>query len=229
MKVYKTKEYYITASSTGNRLSVGEDGMIVVKPQDEQAAQVWKFVPEADGNYRILNVQTKKVLDVIEAGTVNGAWTHLWESTDTASQLWKVEEEGENLRFCSVLSGKYLDVALEDNTHVQIWEKGGDNQLWKAEVVEKPKTVKKESTAIKNREPSALKHPDPTAIKEKEPSAIKPHEKGAIKEKEPSAIKAHEKGAIKEKELSAIKAHEKGAIKPAGKTNRKTRSKKKSS
>ena len=194
MKVYKTKEYYITAQLTGDYLTAGEDGLVVVQPQDAQAAQLWKFVPEADGSYRVFNVQTKKVLDIIDAGNVDGAWTHLWESADSASQRWKMEEEGETARFCSVHSGKYLDVALEDNTHVQIWEKGGDNQ--------------------------------PTAIKEKEPSAIKPHEKGAIKEKEPSAIKPREKGAIKEKEPSAIKPHEKGVIKPTGKTQRKPRNKK---
>ena len=210
MKVYKTKEYYITAQLTGDYLTAGEDGLVVVQPQDAQAAQLWKFVPEADGSYRILNVQTKKVLDIIDAGNVDGAWTHLWESADSASQRWKMEEEGETVRFCSVHSGKYLDVALEDNTHVQIWEKGGDNQLWKVVAAEKPKAPKKESTAIK----------------EKEPSAIKPHEKGAIKEKEPSAIKPREKGAIKEKEPSAIKPHEKGVIKPTGKTQRKPRNKK---
>ncbi len=57
-------------------------------------------------------------------------------------------------------SGKYLDVALQDNTHLQIWEKGGENQLWELRVEEKAADEpKKETTAIKEKEPSALKHP----------------------------------------------------------------------
>ena len=47
---------------------------------------------------------------------------------------------------------------------------------------------KKRSTAIKEKEPAAMKHPDATAIKEKEPSAIKHPDSTAIKEKDPSAI-----------------------------------------
>ncbi len=210
MKMFKTKEYYIAAQD-GRRLTAGQDNLIVVEAQREDPAQRWKFVQEADGSYRILNVQSKKALDIIDGGVVNGAWTHQWEEVQTPSQLWNIEEEQTAVRLCSVSSGKYLDVALEDATHVQIWERGGENQLWTITVAEK-------STAIKEKEPSAIKHPDPTAIKEKEPSAIKHPDPTAIKEKEPSAIKHPDPTAIKEKKPSAVKAQEKAPARTSSKT-----------
>ena len=66
------------------------------------------------------------------------------------------------MRISSLSSGKYLDVALEDNRHVQIWERGGENQLWKIEVVEKKK---EDLAALKKKDPSSIKKPEPTAIK----------------------------------------------------------------
>ena len=211
MKMFKTKEYHIAAQD-GRLLTAGQDNLIVVEAQREDPAQRWKFVQAADGcSYRILNVQSKKALDIIDGGVVNGAWTHQWDEVETPSQLWRIEEDQTAVRLCSLSSGKYLDVALEDATHVQIWERGGENQLWTVTAVEQSKAEK--STAIKEKEPSAIKHPDPTAIKEKEPSAIKHPDPTAIKEKEPSAIKHPDPTAIKEKEPSAIKHPDPTAIK----------------
>ena len=145
-------------------------------------------------------------------------WLHLWEQAEVTSQLWTIEEEGEHLRLRSVSSGKYLDVALQDNTHLQIWEKGGENQLWELRVEEKAADEpKKETTAIKEKEPSALKHPDPTAIKEKEPSALKHSDPTAIKEKEPSALKHPDPTAIKEKEAAPLQKTQSAPAKPATK------------
>ena len=182
MKVYKTKEYRIMSVTSGKLLTANEDQLITVEAADEQKAQNWKFFPEENGCYRIVSTKSKKVA----GGTVNGAWVHQWETVSANSQLWKLEEDGEAVRISSLSSGKYLDVALEDNRHVQIWERGGENQLWKIEVVEKKK---EDLAALKKKDPSSIKKPEPTAIKQKEPSAIKHKEPSALKEKEPAAIK----------------------------------------
>lgn len=208
MKVYKTKEYRIMSVTSGKLLTANEDQLITVEAADEQKAQNWKFFPEENGCYRIVSTKSKKVVDIIAGGTVNGAWVHQWETVSANSQLWKLEEDGESVRISSLSSGKYLDVALEDNRHVQIWERGGENQLWKIEVVEKKK---EDLAALKKKDPSSIKKPEPTAIKQKEPSAIK--------HKEPSALKHREPSAIKEKEPAAIK--------PAPQTPSKKRSRKK--
>lgn len=208
MKVYKTKEYRIMSVTSGKLLTANEDQLITVEAADEQKAQNWKFFPEENGCYRIVSTKSKKVVDIIAGGTVNGAWVHQWETVNADSQLWKLEEDGEAVRISSLSSGKYLDVALEDNRHVQIWERGGENQLWKIEVVEKKK---EDLAALKKKDPSSIKKPEPTAIKQKEPSAIK--------HKEPSALKHREPSAIKEKEPAAIK--------PASQTPSKKRSRKK--
>ena len=214
MRIFKTKNYHIVAIADGKYLTAGEDNLITAEQPNEGKAQLWKLLDAGDNRYRILNTAAQKVVDIIDAGTMNGAWLHLWEQAEVTSQLWTIEEEGEQLRLRSVSSGKYLDVALQDNTHLQIWEKGGENQLWELRVEEKAADEpKKDSTAIKEKEPSAIKHPDPTAIKEKEPSAIKHPDPTAIKEKEPSAIKHPDPTAIKEKEPSAIKHPDPTAIK----------------
>ncbi len=214
MRIFKTKSYHIVAIADGKYLTAGEDNLITAEQPNEGKAQLWKLLDAGDNRYRILNTAVQKAVDIIDAGTMNGAWLHLWEQAEVTSQLWTIEEEGENVRLRSVSSGKYLDVALQDNIHLQIWEKGGENQLWELRVEEKAADEpKKDSTAIKEKEPSAIKHPDSTAIKEKEPSAIKHPDPTAIKEKEPSAIKHPDPTAIKEKEPSAIKHPDPTAIK----------------
>lgn len=195
MRIFKTKEYRIVSIS-GKLLTAAEDGTVTVEEPDSRKAQLWKFVP-TDSAYRICNLQYQKVLDIIAGGTVNGAWVHLWDEVEAASQLWTAEIEGDRMRLHSVSSGKYLDVALQDNAHVQIWEKAGENQLWTLEVVEKKKA--KGSTAIKKKEPSALKHKEPSALKKPEPTALKHKEPSALKHKEPSALKEREAAPIAKK------------------------------
>ena len=214
MRIFKTKNYHIVAIADGKYLTAGEDNLITAEQPNEGKAQLWKLLDAGDNRYRILNTAVQKAVDIIDAGTMNGAWLHLWEQAEVTSQLWTIEEEGENVRLRSVSSGKYLDVALQDNIHLQIWEKGGENQLWELRVEEKAADEpKKDSTAIKEKEPSAIKHPDSTAIKEKEPSAIKHPDPTAIKEKEPSAIKHPDPTAIKHPDPTAIKEKEPSAIK----------------
>ena len=218
MRIFKTKSYHIVAIADGKYLTAGEDNLITAEQPNEGKAQLWKLLDAGDNRYRILNTAAQKAVDIIDAGTMNGAWLHLWEQAEVTSQLWTIEEEGENVRLRSVSSGKYLDVALQDNTHLQIWEKGGENQLWELRVEEKAADEpKKETTAIKEKEPSALKHPDPTAIKEKEPSALKHSDPTAIKEKEPSALKHPDPTAIKEKEAAPLQKTQSAPAKPATK------------
>ena len=116
MKVYKTKEYRIMSVTSGKLLTANEDQLITVEAADEQKAQNWKFFPEENGCYRIVSTKSKKVVDIIAGGTVNGAWVHQWETVSANSQLWKLEEDGEAVRISSLSSGKYLDVALEDRS-----------------------------------------------------------------------------------------------------------------
>ena len=89
MRIFKTKEYRI-ASVSGKLLTAAEDGAVTVEEQDGRKAQLWKFIP-TDGAYRICNLQYQKMLDIIAGGTVNGAWVHLWDEVEAASQLWTAE------------------------------------------------------------------------------------------------------------------------------------------
>lgn len=142
MRIFKTKNYHIVAIADGKYLTAGEDNLITAEQPNEGKAQLWKLLDAGDNRYRILNIAAQKAVDIIDAGTMNGAWLHLWEQAEVTSQLWTIEEEGEHLRLRSVSSGKYLDVALQDNTHLQIWEKGGENQLWELRVRRKGRRTK---------------------------------------------------------------------------------------
>ena len=92
MRIFKTKEYRIVSVS-GKLLTAAEDGAVTVEEQDSQKAQRWKFIP-TDGAYRICNLQYQKMLDIIAGGTVNGAWVHLWDEVEAASQLWTAKSKG---------------------------------------------------------------------------------------------------------------------------------------
>ena len=211
MRIYKTKYYHI-ATLSGKLLTVDPDGLVSVAESDPAKAQLWEFVPTGSA-YRVCNLDTGKVLDIIAGGTVNGAWVHVWEPVETDSQLWIAEIEREHMRLRSVSSGKYLDVTLSDNTHTQIWEKAGENQLWLLEVVqtEAPKPAKSRSSALKEREPSALKKKDPSALKKKDPSALKKKDPSALKKKDPSALKKKDPAAIKHREAAPIQQAQKPA------------------
>ena len=228
MKIYKTKEYRIMTAVSGKYLTADETNLITVEEADEAKAQLWRFAPEADGSWRIINTATQKALDIIDGGDVNGAWTHQWEIVDTASQHWGVEKEGEHVRFLSVSSGKYLDVVLADQKHVQIWEKAGDNQLWTLETAEKPKKEKSEKHEIKKHEKAEITAREKGEIKAHEKGEIKAREKAEITAREKGEIKAHEKAEIKACEKGEIKKHEKAEIKVKEEGKKEKKSSKKS-
>ena len=45
----------------------------------KEDSQIWLLVEVAEGLYKLENKLTGKVLDVINAGSQNGAWLHQWD------------------------------------------------------------------------------------------------------------------------------------------------------
>ena len=49
----------------------------------KEDSQIWLLVEVAEGLYKLENKLTGKVLDVINAGSQNGAWLHQWDYIGT--------------------------------------------------------------------------------------------------------------------------------------------------
>jgi len=88
-----------------------------------------------NGNYRITNRNSGKVLDVSQQSLTNGALIHQWESVGTNSQKWKLTNIGNGTYTLTNLnSSKNLDVyqqSTADNIAIHQWDAGtGNSQKW---------------------------------------------------------------------------------------------------
>ena len=96
--------------------------------------------PVAAGTYRLVSVNSGKVLDVAGISEDDGATIHQWESLGNPNQQWQVEplDDG-SYRVTAAHSGKVAEVAdasTEDGANVQQWTwTGGDHQRWEIEAV----------------------------------------------------------------------------------------------
>ncbi|WP_426446548.1 RICIN domain-containing protein [Paenibacillus sp. S-38] len=86
-------------------------------------------------NYKLINVNSGKALDVSSAGTANGTNVDVWTDNGTGAQQWQALSNGDGtFRLVNLNSGKALDVAgagTADGTNVAIWEVNGSAaQKW---------------------------------------------------------------------------------------------------
>ena len=135
--------YYTIAAANGRVLEVAdfntENGAQVrLWSYEGQPWQQWTFEEAADGQYRIRNRFTGKVLDLAMGGVANGTWVHQWQPTTGASQRWQVvPASGGKLK--NVLAGKVIDLVgmrMDNGAQAQIWQDVlGENQLWRLDPV----------------------------------------------------------------------------------------------
>lgn len=86
-------------------------------------------------NYKIVNANSGKVLDVIGGSTANGAGIQQWEWLKGLNQQWQIVPIGNGYsRIVNVNSGKVLDVSnyrTDDGAPIQQWDwLSGANQQW---------------------------------------------------------------------------------------------------
>ena len=94
----------------------------------------------ADGQYRIRNRFTGKVMDLAMGGVSNGTWVHQWQATTGASQRWQlVPASGGKVKLKNALADKVIDLAgmrMDNGAQAQIWQDVlGENQLWRLDPV----------------------------------------------------------------------------------------------
>jgi hypothetical protein len=107
------------------------------------------FTPAQDEKpkyYRIVSLDTGRVLDVADGSVENEAKIVLNNKSDAESQQWKMVKSGDYVKFVNKKSGKLLDVpglSKEEGVDIIQWEEnGGENQDWKVEKPAKEKSDK---------------------------------------------------------------------------------------
>jgi hypothetical protein len=96
--------------------------------------------------YRIVSLDSGKVLDVTDSSTDNGAKIVINATSDSESQQWKKVKVGDYVKLVNRKSGRVLDVpdlSKEEGVDLIQWDdNGGDNQQWTLEKPAKDKSDK---------------------------------------------------------------------------------------
>ena len=79
----------------------------------KEDSQIWLLVEVAEGLYKLENKLTGKVLDVINAGSQNGAWLHQWDyiGRTTSSGRWSRRRTAAGRYAPSCLAGCWISWA----------------------------------------------------------------------------------------------------------------------
>ncbi len=124
--------------------STSNGGQIQQYGYNNQANQQWAFqlidqpaIP--NGTYKIVNLNSQKVLDVANYGTTNGAYVQQYGYGGGSNQQWTVTYLGDsNYSIVGLQSGKALAIggsSTNIGTGVQIWTNTGiPSQVWTLEV-----------------------------------------------------------------------------------------------
>lgn len=102
---------------------------------NDTAAQRWRILGVGDGYYRIVNVNSGKVLDVAGASRRNGTVVQQYAWNGSNAQKWQLVNTGSGYKFVSALGSSYvLDLAAAstaNGTRVQLYRWNGSKaQLW---------------------------------------------------------------------------------------------------
>ena len=80
--------YRILSARSGKAMEADANNRIQMYDVTNAANQFWAFEPADGDGYRIVNRQSGEVVDVILAGTENGAQIHQWEDVGAENQKW---------------------------------------------------------------------------------------------------------------------------------------------
>ena len=158
--VIRPDAYYTIAAANGRVLEVAdfntENGASVRLWSYEGQPWQQQFVEAAEGEYRIKNRFTGKVMDLAMSGVSNGTWVHQWSRTAGAGQRWQiVDAGGGKVKLRNVLADKVIDLVgmrVDNGTQAQIWQDVfGENQLWRLDPVPE-RLLNKETPAPKPKE-----------------------------------------------------------------------------
>lgn len=180
VKLIPETYYQIVSKQSGKAIEASDNDAVYMNEPTGGENQQFRF-EAVEGGWRIVSRTTGKALDIILAGTENGAQIHQWDVTGADNQHWTVEKAS---RGCVVikskLSGRCLDIvgmSLEAGARIQIWDDmQGDNQQWKLKAVNAPAKkapAKKAAEKAPARKAAAAKKPAANKTAAKKPAAGK--------------------------------------------------------
>ena len=113
--VIRPDAYYTIAAANGRVLEVAdfntENGASIrLWSYEGQPWQQWQFVEAGDGEYRIRNRFTGKVMDLAMSGVCNGTWVHQWTRRGRGSALADRGAGGGKVKLRNVLADKVIDL-----------------------------------------------------------------------------------------------------------------------
>ncbi|MCX5062467.1 RICIN domain-containing protein [Streptomyces sp. NBC_01597] len=119
--------------------STADGGKIIQYTSSGAINQQWRFLPNADGSFRLAARHSGKVLDS-PGGSAQGTQLVQWQDTGGDDQRWKlVDAGGAYHRLVNVGNGWCVDVAdgsTADNARVVQWPAGtGTNQQWQLDAL----------------------------------------------------------------------------------------------
>jgi len=111
-------------------LENGEDGNISLQKETGRSNQLWRFVRQIDGSYKIYSCYDGKCVDLDMALFENGTNIKICDSNDNDAQRWYLYEYNGGYAIQSKRSGKFIDCtggSLSAGTNLQAWEWNGSN------------------------------------------------------------------------------------------------------
>lgn len=168
-----TKNRFYTVGMAGLVLEAqagGNGAAIRLAHPTGEKNQEWKLVNGPDKSCcKLVNAETKMVIDVALGGTQNGAWLHQWEDADVMTQEWTAQPTENGLyKLLSRASGRCMDAGLvvEEGTALKLWDDvDGASQKWKIQESRKNAKVETVKEATKEK-PSVVEE---VAVEEKAP------------------------------------------------------------
>ncbi|MBQ8834545.1 MAG: RICIN domain-containing protein, partial [Oscillospiraceae bacterium] len=117
-----------------NCYTEGEKPAVKIAKETGYANQVWYFVRQDDGSYKISSCYDGKYLDVRDASMATCAVIQTCVDSGSDAQKWYIYEENGGYILKSKLNGYVIDLVNNDSangTHIQTYEYNGtDAQIW---------------------------------------------------------------------------------------------------
>ena len=118
---------YITNTAAGKHLT--NDGINVSMRSDTgKADQVWHFQRQSDNSYKVISCLNGKILDVANAGRVDGTNLDVYESNETWAQRWYICGEQGSYCFRAQCGELVIDIpndSTENGENVWMWTYNG--------------------------------------------------------------------------------------------------------
>ena len=113
----------------GNKaVSRDSNNVLILETNQYSQDQFWEFIPVGDGQYKILNAATQKVLDVKSASDKNGANIQIYNDNGSDAQKWTLNLESDG---SYTLQPACSDNKVMDVTGGKINTNGANIQLYK--------------------------------------------------------------------------------------------------